>query len=369
MLRLLRKYWRRRPARRLSLAALFLCSIYLSSTVHPLFSSAAPIATPTPGAATVLNAPAPDPVQFDYATQQVLTHQQLNSDFYGLWYQFNALIGALNATGVGAYACGPCITSLTAGTGVSTTLGSQSSGVGVSAQISLAHGDYADLASAQTVGGVKTFSAAPVFQAAPTSANGYAAGSSLYGATSASISGNIALHGTTPNASAAIPITISAGDSTVGGGGQFELGAASGVTVQGVSGTLAGFANTSVAWRIAVDTSGNVGAAGNVTAANFFTGSRREWKRHIRPLGFDAIAMLRNLDLAQYDCSDARCGPIGAHKIGFIANDAPAVLSGAKHDHFDAAALATVDAAAVRQLAAQVAALRAQVRALERAHR
>lgn len=286
----------------------------------------------------MLTAPAPDPVQFDYSTQQVLTHQQLNSDFYGLWYQFNATIGALNATGAGAYACGPCLTGLSGGMGVSTTLGSQVSGAGVAASVSLAHGDYVDLANAQTITGGKTF-------------------------------GSIGLHGQAPNAAASIPIAIAAGDSIVGGGGQAELGAVSGVTVQGVGGTLFALANTSVAWRVAVDTSGNVGAAGNVTASNFFTGSRREWKRNIRPLGFDAIAMLRDLDLAQYDCADRRCGAIGTHRIGFIANNAPAVLSGPRHDHFDAGALATVDAAAVRQLDSRTAQLETRVEELTAALR
>jgi hypothetical protein len=104
-------------------------------------------------------------VQFDWGPNQVVTHQALNADFYGPWYEFLSLISALNATGAGAYACGPCVSSVANGTGISATLGTQSSGVGTQITIGLSHGDYADTTSAQTIAGVKTFSAVPVFSA------------------------------------------------------------------------------------------------------------------------------------------------------------------------------------------------------------
>jgi hypothetical protein len=85
------------------------------------------------------------------------------------------------------------IISLLAGTGIAAisgtnpaTIGLASSGVG---QAQVVNG-YADLSSAQTVGGVKTFSSAPI------SANGFSSASSNYGA-NAVINGTLTLSGAT----------------------------------------------------------------------------------------------------------------------------------------------------------------------------
>lgn len=328
-MRLLRNSSQRPQARRLLLAAVFLFWTLAISTAPTRLPNAiaAPIATPTPGAGVLLTAPAPDPAQFDFAQQQVLPHTQLNANFYGLWDEFTALIGALNATGAGAYACGPCITGLTNGTGISATLGSQVAGGGVTATIALSHGDYIDTAAAQSISGNKTFNGSTSFnQPIVVAGNGAASAA------------HIRLQDTTNTTTAPNKY----------------------IRANGTNGNLE-ILNSADASVVA-----SISDAGNVTAANFFTGSRREWKRNIRPIGFDAIAMLRDLDLARYDCADPRCGPIGMTKIGYIANNAPAVLSGPKHDHFDAGALATVDAAAIRQLASQVEDLRAEINRLKR---
>lgn len=215
-----------------------MCSTFLLwTTATPDSSSAAPIATPTPGTATTLTAPAPDPAQFDFSAQQVLTHQSLNSDIYGPWYEFFSLIGALNATGAGAYACGPCITALTNGTGISTTLGAQSSGVGVTATIGLSHGDYADLSSAQTIGGAKTFSGS-------VTVNGQLTAGQPYGATNAE--------------SILFPNAVS----------NTTIGASSSVSVQGVTCAILCISNGSPTYWLAIDNSGSMGVAGSLTAAN-----------------------------------------------------------------------------------------------------
>lgn len=83
---------------------------------------------------------------------------QLNSDFFGAWYEFLRLEGLLNATGAGAYACGPCVTSVATDASVAASIGAQTSGVGTQLTIGLAHGDYTDLTNAQTITGAKTFS-------------------------------------------------------------------------------------------------------------------------------------------------------------------------------------------------------------------
>lgn len=129
---------------------------------------------------------------------------------------------------------------------------------------------------------------------------------------------------------------IPAGDNIFGGSGQQELGAASGVTVQGVSGTLGGFAQQNTAWRVAIDLSGNMGVAGNLTATNFYNGSRREWKTDIHSIdSLDPFAILPK-HWYTYRYNKAHGGhPTDPLKAGYMANDTNALLSGPHHDRYD----------------------------------
>lgn len=120
-------------------------------------------------------------------------------------------------------------------------------------------------------------------------------------------------------------------------------------TVNGVAGTLLALTNTGTTDLINFDASGNVGTLGTVTATNFFSSSKRSHKQDIQPLSFDALQVLRDTDWASFRYLPKWGDPKQTH-IGFIADDTPSVLSGPLHDHFDAQALATVDAQAILQL-------------------
>jgi hypothetical protein len=147
---------------------------------------------------------------------------------------------------------------------------------------------------------------------------------------------------------------MAAGQTLTGGNGQVELGITSGVTVQGVSGTLAGLGFTGTGYRMAMSTGGDMGVTGNVTAANFFNGSRRAFKTDIKVLaydnifGMDALGILASTDWVSYRYKP-QYGDPNDTKIGFVADDTSPVLSGPKQNHFDAGALATVDALAIMQ--------------------
>jgi hypothetical protein len=160
-------------------------------------------------------------------------------------------------------------------------------------------------------------------------------GLSVYGPTSATINGSLLTQG---------DVVIRESQPQIEFAGTGAVAPIKWIRANGTNGKLE-FTNSAYTAVIM-----NLDDSGNLTATNFFNGSRREWKKNIKPFTFDALGVLKATDLKQYDCSDSRCGPIGTHKIGFIANDTPTILSGPKHDHFDAAALATVDAAAILQV-------------------
>jgi hypothetical protein len=239
------------------------------------------------------------------------------------------------------------VTSVLGGTGITSsggttpTVGITASGVG---QTQVANG-YVDLSSAQTVNGAKTFSS-------NVGASSFSAGSSVYGPSAADVFGTLTTHSGNPG------VLI---DTTGQYGLKFINQDSGGVTACWFPGESASYPNVLELSNCSNRgmfqfnvTNGNLNTVGSITAANFYNGSRREWKKNIKPFNFDPLAVLKATDFAQYDCSDIRCGPIGTHKIGFIANDTPAVLSGPKHDHFDAAALATVNSAAILQLTKKI---------------
>lgn len=289
-----------------------------------------------------------------------LTNLPLNQ-FSGL--TANTCVRASSATTI-ASAAADCVTGLTPGSGIAV-------GTGTTPSVSIANNGvtqaqvlngYIDLSSAQTVGGNKTFLNTLTFNNAPSSSNGYLSGSSTYGPTSATIAG--------PLSATTVAYTLPMGTSPFNsftwvcgfaGGCGFQANTLA--CVQGVTCNLFDFQTVSSTNLIGADTSGNLGVRGNVTAANFFNGSRREWKFDIHPLNFDAVGVLKNLDLVSYRYKPDHGNP-NDWKIGYIANDAPVMLSGQKHDHFDAGALATVDAKAILQLSHRVDGLEAMVKRL-----
>jgi hypothetical protein len=233
-------------------------------------------------------------------------------------------------------------------------------------------------------GGVGSIAATPPITASGTTSVTIACGACVTGVTG---TGNIAsTGGTTPQISiTSSPTFTSVGATTLSAssyitGSQFEAGGhgVAGVPIFGPSGASIEIGcngssqNCPVYWYTAGTGSASVAHldnAGNFTAANYFTGSRREWKYDIRPLDVDAVRALEHLAIRRYRCRTKQCGPYGMRKIGYIANDAPSDLSGPNHDHADPMALATYDAAAIVQQAAEIRALKKRVAELERAHR
>lgn len=133
-----------------------------------------------------------------------------------------------------------------------------------------------------------------------------------------------------------------------GSGGMSGIGASGSLVIQGVTASLFQIGDNSNN-DLAMDISGNMGVRGNVTAPTFFSTSLRSHKQDIQPLSLDALQVLHDTDWASFRYLKKYGDPHQAH-IGFIADDTPSVLSGPKHDHFDAQALATVDAQAILQL-------------------
>ncbi len=203
----------------------------------------------------------------------------------------------------------------------------------------------------------------------------YLAGSSTYGPASATINGGLTL-----NSSGAVvagsssygptgsnvngPLNI-LGNNNLVVNGLAQFGApGSAVTLQGIPCTTAGIAQSAIAWRVCVDNSSNVGVGGSVYASNFLFPSRREWKHDIMPITFDPLDVLMKTDFKQYRYRKGYGDGGKTERYGFIANDTPSVLSGAHHDHFDAAALSTVDALAILKEQREIDGLVKMVRGL-----
>ncbi len=153
-------------------ALLASCSTILLSTQGPLSRSsiaiAAPVPTPTAGTTTLLTPPVPNPVPFVGAQGQTLLSGQYNSNFYALWNYATLIAQALNGCG---YVPGAAFSNISYTYPVSASASACAPGVGSTLSLSLAHGDYDDLASAQTISGAKTFTAAIAASAANISGN------------------------------------------------------------------------------------------------------------------------------------------------------------------------------------------------------
>jgi hypothetical protein len=139
--------------------------------------------------------------------------------------------------------------------------------------------------------------------------------------------------------------------------GRLVVGAATGVGVGGdiafgrtTSTAAAFFGNTLTFLDFGVTNGANYTfTGGNVYAPLFLTTSLRSHKQDIHPLKVDGLAILRATDWASFRYLPKYGNPKETH-IGYIADDTPSLLSGPKHDHFDAQAVATVDAQAILQL-------------------
>jgi len=115
-----------------------------------------------------------------------------------------------------------------------------------------------------------------------------------------------------------------------------------------------------------------IDASGNETATTFNVSSRREWKKNITEVN-DAISTIMEPGMRVFEwCYNGKgrtineqC-KIGEHKhIGPMANQAPEIIAGHKHDHIDQGGLTGLTLASVQQLVDEVHALRARVQFLE----
>jgi hypothetical protein len=151
---------------------------------------AAPVPTPTAGTPALLAPPVPNPVPYPGAPNQQLLSLQYNTNFYALWNYATLLANALNSC---TYLPGAALASVTYTYPVTASVGACSPGTGAALTLGLAHGDYEDLTSSQTITGARTFTA-PVSVAGLTSTTGTFSGPVSTGAltsTSGAFSGPV----------------------------------------------------------------------------------------------------------------------------------------------------------------------------------
>ncbi|MDB5093112.1 MAG: tail fiber protein [Candidatus Eremiobacteraeota bacterium] len=202
-----------------------------------------------------------------------------------------------------------------------------------------------------------------------------AMGGALTGATTITASGLITGNGFTyPGSNAAVNAMTFPNQSATGATSKTTVIASNGaISVAGVAATVLGVADSGNIWTLAQNGTGDLGIAGNAYATTFNVSSRREWKTNIDLLA-NPLATALSLPVYQWCYNNdskqrglhvmEKCAP-GQHRhIGPMANDAPTILSGQKHDHIDEGALAGLTLAAVQQLAKQVDALRHDNRVL-----
>jgi hypothetical protein len=137
-----------------------------------------------------------------------------------------------------------------------------------------------------------------------------------------------------------------------GAGNVSGIGASATATVQSVGGSLFVIGDGTT-HDLSMNTSGDMGVRGQVSATQFNVLSKRAYKFDIQPLSFDALQVLHHTNFEAFRYRPGHGDPRLPH-IGIIADDSPSVLSGEKHDHLDIEALATVDGAAILQLDAQM---------------
>ncbi|GAC1304851.1 MAG: hypothetical protein NVSMB19_15980 [Vulcanimicrobiaceae bacterium] len=117
---------------------------------------------PTAGSPVLVSAPAPNPVAYNFAAGQVASAAQVDTNFYGVWNHLATLSSQLNGV---TYCPGPAFSSAVLTAPITGSVDPPVAGAGTVLRLSLAHGDYDDLANAQTIAGQKTYSAAIIASA------------------------------------------------------------------------------------------------------------------------------------------------------------------------------------------------------------
>jgi hypothetical protein len=103
---------------------------------------------------------------------------------------------------------------------------------------------------------------------------------------------------------------------------------------------------------------GNFVVTGSITSANYYNGSRREWKTDIHSVdNLDPFSVLPT-HWYSYRYNKAHGGhPTDSLKYGYMANDTDARLAGPKHDRYDLGNTLAFTAMATENLNKRVKAL------------
>jgi hypothetical protein len=124
------------------------------------------------------------------------------------------------------------------------------------------------------------------------------------------------------------------------------------------------FVNSAVSVvNLSLDDGGNAVFHGNVTAANFYNGSRREWKTDIHSI--DDLDPFRILPKHWYTYryrSSHGGHPNDPLKAGYMANDTNVLLAGPNHDRYDLGNTLAITALATIDLNKRVKALESRTR-------
>jgi len=96
----------------------------------------------------------PNPVNFNFTAGQVASSSQVDSDLYQIWNFLGVMTTALNGP---TYCPAPAFSSIVPGIGIAAVVGSPIPGAGTALTLSLSHGEYCDVASAQIITGIKIF--------------------------------------------------------------------------------------------------------------------------------------------------------------------------------------------------------------------
>lgn len=355
----------------------------------PSAIAATPVPTMPPGTKVILTEPSPDPIPYVASPGASISSSQENTNKWTITNYLNGILvpffnscsffpwNAINSVS----ATSPISASVSAcgagGQTLTLSLGSIPTGL---LPASLAYTNVNNNFPTQTIGGIaigslnsSTNGVTSDGAATPGtewfvpsgSTNGFQWGT-YNGTTFTQVaqvdaSGNATFQGSITASGSIIQFLSSANMLFGTAAGSLQVGTpGSGTTVAGIGCSLFGVASKSTAWRLCMDTSGNVGAT------NFFSSSQRSHKQAIVPLFKvmpDPLSILIHTDWAQFRYLPAYGDPSQV-KVGFIADDTPAVLSGPHHDHMDAEALGTVDAQAILQLKGRVDGLEALIRHL-----
>ncbi len=121
--------------------------------------------------------------------------------------------------------------------------------------------------------------------------------------------------------------------------------------------------NSGAATYMTMSNNGNMGIAGSAFAAAFNVTSSRKLKRDVVPFTGNALSEIDTIRPVFFNYKREPRSTL--RHFGFIADDTSSILA-PRHKSMDVSAVAVMDAAAIKELQAQVADLRSEVAALQK---